>query len=359
MAMTQRWTGPDERVDGRMPMPTPRGPLSAELITAWSRSAPLAVSPGQIAHARSWARSLSPDIVVGDDDLHLALYACYELHYTGVRGVDDRWEWESSLLAFRTVLEDAFESGLRRIVPDPDPKPARIERALAVITGRPGGELSTFLEREAEPQHVEEFLMHRSAYNLKEADPHTWVIPRLRGDAKAALVEIQADEYGGGNPAWVHSTLFASLLRAAGLDDTPGAYVDTLPGTTLATVNLMSLFGLHRRLRGAAMGHLAAFEMTSCAPNRRYGNGLRRLGANAEATAYFDEHVEADAVHGAVAARDVAGTLVRDDPSLDREVRFGAAALLALEDRAGRWLLDAWRRGDSSLIAPGSTRAPS
>ena len=118
MAMTQRWTGPDERVDGRMPMPTPRGPLSAELITAWSRSAPLAVSPGQIAHARSWARSLSPDIVVGDDDLHLALYACYELHYTGVRGVDDRWEWESSLLAFRTVLEDAFESGLRRIVPD-------------------------------------------------------------------------------------------------------------------------------------------------------------------------------------------------------------------------------------------------
>ena len=100
------------------------------------------------------------------------------------------------------------------------------------------------------------------------------------------------------------------------------------------------------------MGHLAAFEMTSCAPNRRYGNGLRRLGANADATAYFDEHVEADAVHAAVAARDVAGTLVRDDPSLDREVRFGAEALFALEDRAGRWMLDAWGRGDSSLIAP-------
>ena len=163
--------GPDERVDDRMPMPTPRGPLSAELIAAWSRAAPLAVSPGQIAHARAWARSLAPDIVVGDDDLQLALYACYELHYTGVRGVDDRWEWESSLLAFRTVLEDAFEAGLRRVVPAPDPKPARIERALAVITGRPGGALSTFLERDAEPRHTEEFLMHRSAYNLKEADP--------------------------------------------------------------------------------------------------------------------------------------------------------------------------------------------
>jgi hypothetical protein len=359
MVMTQQRNDVREQVDDRMPMPTPRGPMSAELIAAWTRRSPTAVSPGQIAHARAWARSLSPEAVVGDDDLQLALYACYELHYTGVRGVDDRWEWESSLLAFRTVLEDAFEAGLRRIVPAPDPKPARIERALAVITGRPGGALSTFLEHDAEPRHAEEFLMHRSAYNLKEADPHTWVIPRLRGDAKAALVEIQADEYGGGNPAWVHATLFAASMRAAGLDDSPGAYVDTLPGTTLATVNLMSLFGLHRRLRGAAMGHLAAFEMTSCTPNRRYGNGLRRLGASADATAYFDEHVEADAVHGAVAARDVAGALVRDDPTLDREVRFGAEALLALEDRAGRWLLDAWRRGVSSLIAPGSTRAAS
>jgi hypothetical protein len=356
MVMTERWTGPEEWVEDRMPMPTPRGPVSAELIAAWTRGAPASVSPGQIAHARAWARSLPPEAVVGDDDLHLALYACYELHYTGVRGVDDRWEWESSLLAFRAVLEEAFEAGLRRVVRPPDPKPAQIERALAVITGRPGGELSTFLEHDADTQQVEEFLMHRSAYNLKEADPHTWVIPRLRGGAKAALVEIQSDEYGGGNPAWVHATLFASAMRAAGLDDTPGAYVDQLPGTSLATVNLMSLFGLHRRLRGAAMGHLAAFEMTSCLPNRRYGNGLRRLGATADATAYFDEHVEADAVHGAVAARDVAGKLVRDDPTLDREVRFGAEALLAVEDRAGRWLLDAWRRGGSSLIAPGSAR---
>ena len=40
----------------------------------------------------------------------------------------------------------------------------------------------------------------------------------------------------------------------------------------------MSLFGLHRRLRGALVGHLAAFEMTSSIPNRRYGDGLRRLG---------------------------------------------------------------------------------
>lgn len=340
-----------------MPMPTPRGPVSAELIAAWTRGGPRLVSPGQLAHTRAWVRSLPPDTAVEDDDLHLALYACYELHYTGVRGVDERWEWEPSLLAFRGLLEETFEAALRRIVPAPDLKPAQIERALAVITGRPDGALSTFLERDADRRQFAEFLMQRSAYNLKEADPHTWVIPRLRGHAKAALVEIQADEYGGGSPAWVHAAMFASAMRAADLDDRPGAYVDRLPGTTLATVNLMSLFGLHRRLRGAAMGHLAAFEMTSCTPNRRYGNGWRRLGADRDATAYFDEHVEADAVHGALAARDVAGALVSAEPALDREVRFGAEALLALEDRAGSWLLDAWRRGATSLLEPGSTRA--
>lgn len=344
----------------KMPMPTPRGPLSAELVAAWTRTGTPFVSPGQLAHARAQARALPPEVSVGDDDLHLALYACYELHYTGVHGVDERWEWEPSLLAFRAVLEEAFELGLRRVVPVTDLRQAGIERSLGTIANRPGGApLAAFLESDATRPQAEEFLMHRSAYNLKEADPHTWVIPRLRGPSKAALVEIQSDEYGGGDPAWVHASLFVASLRAMGLDATPGAYVDRLPGTTLATVNLMSLFGLHRRLRGAAMGHLAAFEMTSCVPNRRYGDGLRRLGATPDATAYFDEHVEADAAHAALAARDVAGRLVQDEPALDRDVRFGAEALLALEDRAGRWILDAWNAGRSSMIEPGGTRQSS
>ena len=46
----------------------------------------------------------------------------------------------------------------------------------------------------------------------------------------------------------------------------------------------MSLFGLHRRRRGAIVGHLALFEMTSSVPNRRYADGLRRLGFGDDAT---------------------------------------------------------------------------
>jgi hypothetical protein len=138
-------------------------------------------------------------------------------------------------------------------------------------------------------------------------------------------------------------------MAALELDTAYGAYVDAVPAVTLATTNLMSLFGLHRRLRGALLGHLAAFEMTSSLPNRRYGNGLRRLGYGEKATRFYDEHVAADAVHEQVAAHDLCGAFVAEEPDQAAEVLFGAAACLALDARVGRHLLDSWAAGASSL----------
>jgi heme oxygenase-like protein len=113
---------------------------------------------------------------------------------------------------------------------------------------------------------------------------------------------------------------------------------------------MMSYFGLHRRRRGALVGHLAAFEMTSSIPNRRYGNALRRLGYGIEATRFYDEHVEADAVHESIAAWDLAGGLAKVEPALAEDILFGARALLALEARWARHLLDSWRLERSSLL---------
>jgi hypothetical protein len=121
---------------------------------------------------------------------------------------------------------------------------------------------------------------------------------------------------------------------------------------TLATVNLMSLFGLHRRHRGAIVGHLALFEMTSSVPNRRYANGLRRLGYDGDATEFYDEHVVADAVHENVAAVDLAGGLARQEPTLAPDILWGATALRELEGRFARHLLDSWAAGRSSLRTP-------
>jgi hypothetical protein len=142
-------------------------------------------------------------------------------------------------------------------------------------------------------------------------------------------------------------------MIAAGLDGTYGAYLDRLPGPTLATVNLITLFGVHRRWRGALVGHLAAFEMTSSLPNRAYAQGFRRLGFDDEAVRFFDEHVEADSVHE-VLASDLAAGLAAQEPELASDVVFGATAMALLEDRFTDGVLRAWRTGDSTLLPAGA-----
>ena len=66
------------------------------------------------------------------------------------------------------------------------------------------------------------------------------------------MVEIQADEYGGGSAERMHSELFAGMMRDLGLDAAYGALWDEAPAVAFTSVNTMSLFGLNRRWRGAA-----------------------------------------------------------------------------------------------------------
>jgi hypothetical protein len=337
---------------------------------ATARTTPAAALPGARGPLTEWLLGhlvdpphdvgapppVTEDPLVGDD-LHLALYLCYELHYRGFADVDEGWEWEPSLLAARATFERAFEDALVAEV-GRRPVPGDIEEELQRILDGPGGpSLSSFLLEQGSLDQLREYSIHRSAYQLKEADPHSWCLPRLGGRAKAALVEIQADEYGGGVEAEMHASLFADVMVALGLDPTYGAYLDRLPGPTLATVNLVSLFGLHRRWRGALVGHLAVFEMTSVGPMGRYAALCDRLGLPDEARRFYDVHVVADAVHEVVASRDLAGGFVAAEPDRAADVSFGARALMAVEERFARSMLDAWSAGRSSLLAEGAPAA--
>ncbi len=322
----------------RPPLPAPRGPLSAFLFDHLSRP----------VHALPAAPSAAGDALDGEDAA-LSLYCCYELHYRGLAGVDEAWEWDPGLIALRTDLEAAFLARVRQET-GPILVSGPVERSLhEILDAAAGPSLSTYLAERGTREQLLEFLVHRSAYQLKEADPHTWALPRLGGRAKAALVEIQADEYGQGIQRDMHAELFALTMREVGLDATYGALLDAVPGVTLATVNLASFFGLHRRWRGALIGHLAVFEMTSVEPMGRYSVALRRHGYGPWARLFYDTHVVADAHHQTLAARDLAGGLVDDEPELLEDVLFGAQALTALEQRLTDHLLSSWADGRSSL----------
>ena len=191
------------------------------------------------------------------------------------------------------------------------------------------------------------FLRQRSILGLKESDPQSLLLAVLPGGAKVALAELLYDEFGAGQPDRLHQRLYADALGACGLHAWYGAYLPEATAETLATDNIMSLFCRQRRLRGAAAGHFAAFEATSAIPSRKIAGGIERLGFPPAVAAYFHEHVEADSVHEQLAAREVCGRLVTDEPYLRADVLFGAAACLYLDGRAAAAQLAQWR-GDAS-----------
>jgi len=336
-----------------MLLPKPRGPLS-DAVCRWltSSAAVDERAMGQVVDS-----ALRDCDVVRDDDIQVTLWQLYELHYQGFDGVDPDWEWRPEALHVRRRIEVAFESALRAATRDTVRgvvvrSGALADRLFDLVRGTESPPLASYLQRRADPQQLVEFLVHRSIYQLKEADPHTWAIPRLRGKAKVTLAEIQYDEYGSGRPAQLHAQMFADTLHSCGLDSGYGAYVDAVPGLTLATSNAMSMFGLQRRLRGATVGHLAAFEASSSLPNRRYAAAVRRLGFADHAARYFDEHVEADAVHEQLAMRQVCGTLAAENPDLEPDIAFGAAVCLHLDGLVAGALMDAWSSQRSSLREP-------
>ncbi len=317
-------------------LPSPRGPLSKAVVGALS----------------SGRTSGLPAVAPGTDpmggDLHVALSTLYELHYRGFVGVDAELEWDPELLRLRRALERLFLDHVRDHVEPGDDVVAEMDGLSVESTSGTGP--SWYLKDEGTWDQMREYFAHRSLYHLKEGDPHAWAIPRLQGQAKASFVAVEFDEYGAGRGERVHQQLWTDLMSAADLDPGYLAYVDRVPAQTLATVNLMSLFGLHRSLRGATIGHFAAIEITSSPGSARFVSGLRRMGAPEECVHFYAEHVEADAVHEQVMRHDVIGDMLDREPELAADVVFGMRALAFLDDVAAEQILGAWHRGESSLL---------
>lgn len=342
-----------------MRLPEPCGPLSEGVVRALTAEAS---GPQPVPEPRAVGDVVLP---LADRDLQLALWILYELHYRGYDGVDPGAEWDPLLLVSRAALERVFERAVRSLAdqaaPDGgvarhgDDPVERVTRELTRMTVTEGpGETVRFLERRATREEFVTYLRRRAVHHLRESDPHSFLLPRLSGAAKVALAELQYDEYGSGRPDRLHQELFAAALRSLDQTTDLASYAEEADAATLASVNVMSLFALNRRLRGAALGHLAAFEATSSLPCDRVARGARRLGLPDEVAAYYEEHVVADAVHEQLAIRGICGALVADEPELADDVLMGARACLALDGLAGQAQLDAWL--DTRPVPRRSTR---
>lgn len=327
-------------VDASSRLPHGRGPMSDVIVGVLRRDAPsTALSDVDVDEHDPYG-----------DDLNLALHACYELHYRGFDGVDDEWEWDPDVLRFRALLERRMLDGIVHEVAGGDDVQAAIDQLL--VEHVPGSGVSHHLRDAGQWWQMREYVVHRSIYHLKEADPQAWVIPRLQGQAKSSLVAVEYDEYGGGRGERLHAQLFADMMESMGLSGDYLHYLDDVPAPAICLVNLMSLFGLHRRWRGASVGQFALLEITSSPGSARLVKALERLGADAATTLFYREHVEADAVHEQLMRHQVIGGLLDQEPELASDVLFGMQATDLLETKLANHIAAAWAEERTSLIWP-------
>lgn len=317
-------------------LPSPRGPVSAGLFHYWRTG----IAPARLL--------IDESALLDDEDLQLALFCCYELSYRGFRSVPDTLEWDPLTLRTRERLESWFESRLGAEVVLPaasDP-----ECAVDEILARPAASVATYLEEAGTLDTLRDALVLRSPYQAKEADPHSWALPRLDGRVKRTLADIQFGEYGVGHEH-SHAELFTMALEAAGADPRYGAHFDVVPGAWLAVTNLISFFGLHRGHRGALVGHLALYELDSVAPSARVVRFCEREGAPAEVTRFYRIHVLADAQHETLARHGFLRSFPEDEPDQVPALIFGAAAAWHIDQLAARPTIQAWRNGRTPFAA--------
>ncbi len=326
-----------------MLLPSARGPMGTALHALLLTAAP--THPGSALPA-GLGPALDPSGAPDTEDAAQCLWVLHELHYRGFAEVDDAWEWSPLLMPLRQALEQDLERRLRErfaagweAVDPTDDVTALVGR---IIEADDAPSLARHLQRRGTREQALSLLRQRSLYHLKEADPTSWVVPRLTAGPKAALVEVQFDEYGDGDSERLHHRLFERGMAAAGLEPDYGYYAGEATLPILEQNNAVSMFGLQRRLRGAAVGHFAAFEATSSVPSRQLAQGLRRLEVGEAMAGYYDEHVEADAVHEHLALIGVCGALVDEEPGLLADVALGAWTCLDLEARTATDMLTRW-----------------
>ena len=181
-----------------------------------------------------------------------------------------------------------------------------------------------------------EFLVHRSAYQLKEADPHSWALPRLQRRAEGGAGRDPGRRVRRRpRPSGSTPQLFADAMRGARARPAYGAYLDRDPRRhardgqpDVAVRPAPALARRDRRPPRAVRDDLVVAQPPL--RQRAAPAGLRR----ATRPRFFDEHVEADAVHEAIAAVDLAGGLAARSRAA-ADILWGARALAALEGALG------------------------
>ncbi len=266
-------------------------------------------------------------------------------------------EHDLTLAAVRLELESAFERSLAGYeLPDDMPEDPEAfgawleDLALRRDIGLPPSGMAGFYRERATLEQMKEIVAQRSLFFLSEPDPWAMVIPTLRGEAKAGLLDVLLDEYGWGRHDHMHSTVYENLMTALGLETGFDAYFDRTAWQYLASLNYQWMTARHRRLCRRMYGYIYLVEADSPDSMREYLAAWERLGITDEdVTKFYDLHVTADEGHSQVALEEMLMPVVRAEPDARAEIARGVVEGRVLHHAFSTHLAASFSAGQSSF----------
>lgn len=306
------------------PPPAPRGPLSAALI-------------GHLHHPDEVALPATvADRELFDADLQVTLHIVNTLQcrsYAGVTpAVTETVEWT----ALHRALLDWFETAVRART-GPGDLDVPIETYVDHVLARPSVRLDEALAER--PERIREVFVAKAPYLLHEADAHTLALARLEPRVQHPMAEIQAGEYGVGHRS-THAEVYRTCLSHLGISE--AAALDAADAPALAAANLTFLFASCHRLRGAAVGQLALFELDSVGPAERAKAAWDRAGLPEAARRWYDLHALADVEHARVVRGSLLPAVAAIGGDLATGFRFGVEATALLGEAVSAAHLRRW-----------------
>lgn len=195
-------------------------------------------------------------------------------------------------------------------------------------------EFCQYLENHATLPEIALFVAAEELVDGKFDDLVAMVQIGIQGAAKMTIAENYWDEMGRGDPAQVHTTLFASsssymleqlLARGVGTDSLESYEI-------YENACLLMSYGIHRHLNLRALGAMGVLEQSASPRFEAMVRGCSRLDAPQDVIEYQRLHVHVDANHGEEWFENVLLPLSETSPTVLREICIGVQTRVDVAD---------------------------
>jgi len=190
---------------------------------------------------------------------------------------------------------------------------------------------STYLKDYSTLEDLQDFLLQETSLDPRFDDVLALMQVGTSGNTKMEIAQNYWDEMGNGDHAQVHSKLFSTVLKSAGID-LPARKNDLYHESNVCG-NISVLMALHRSNFYKAVGYFGVTEFLAPSRFKHVVAAWERLGLPSEDIEYHRLHIRIDTVHANAWFNNVVAPLVDENPANGFDIALGALIRLNTSDR--------------------------